>query len=79
MEEIDYYDYFIMGDGDGFWTTRDGKHLLVNEMETSHIKNTINLLKRNINKVKSDMDLVCYLKHKIKEFEHELKIREVNK
>lgn len=31
------------------WTTKDGQELLITEMETSHIKNCINLLLNNPN------------------------------
>lgn len=32
----------------GKWTTEDGGELEIKEMETSHIKNTIKFLKRNM-------------------------------
>lgn len=31
-----------------YWTTREGKKLKISEMETSHIKNCIALLDRNL-------------------------------
>ena len=61
------------------WTTRDGKRLKIELMETSHIKNTINLLKRNINKLDRD-ELEYYEDYynfKISELEYELKKRDV--
>ena len=38
-----------------YWTTKDGKNLKIETTETSHIKNTINLLKRNIEKFSKSM------------------------
>jgi hypothetical protein len=50
-------------------------------METSHIKNTINLLKRNITKLDEYEKKYYedYFEFKINEFENELKKREVYK
>lgn len=64
-----------------YWTTRDGKRLKIELMETSHIKNTINLLKRNISKLDKD-ELEYYENYynfKINELEYELKKRDVYK
>ena len=64
-----------------YWTTRDGKRLKIELMETSHIKNTINLLKRNISKLdKDELEYYeDYYNFKIKELENELKKRDVYK
>lgn len=64
-----------------YWTTRDGRNLKIETMETSHIKNTINLLKRNIEKLDEDEKNVYenYFKFKINEFEQELQKRDVYK
>lgn len=65
----------------GYWTTKDGKNLKIELMETSHIKNTINLLKRNITKlVGEEKDYYeDYFNFKINEFEKELKKRDLYK
>lgn len=34
------------------WTMRDGKNILIKDMETSHIKNCVAMLKRNIDKIR---------------------------
>lgn len=64
-----------------YWTTRDGKRLKIELMETPHIKNTINLLKRNINKLdKDELEYYeDYFNFKINELEYELKKRDVYK
>ena len=64
-----------------YWTTRDGKRLKIELMETSHIKNTINLLKRNISKLdKDELEYYeDYYNFKINELEYELKKRVVYK
>jgi len=41
------------------WTTKDGKQIPVKEMTTQHIKNCINMLKRN--GFISHSTLACYL------------------
>ncbi len=60
-----------------YWTTRDGKRLKIEEMESSHIRNCINLLKRNITKLnENDLEdeyYINYFEFKINEFEKELK------
>lgn len=63
----------------GYWTTKDGRNLKIELMETSHIKNTINLLKRNITKlVGEEKDYYeDYFNFKISEFEKELKKRDI--
>ena len=63
------------------WTTRDGVRLKIKEMETSHIRNTINLLKRNLEKLDEDEKdyYEDYFDFKIREFEKELEIRDVYK
>ena len=33
--------------GKKIWTTKDGRELLISEMETSHIENSINMMKKN--------------------------------
>lgn len=73
LDEIDY--------DKGYWTTKDGRNLKIELMETSHIKNTINLLKRNITKlVGEEKDYyIDYFNFKINEFEKELKKRDVYK
>lgn len=65
----------------GHWTTKDGRNLKIELMETSHIKNTINLLKRNITKLVGDEKdyYEDYFNFKISEFEKELKKRDVYK
>lgn len=77
---MDWEDYIdIEPDYDkGHWTTKDGRRLKISLMETSHIKNTINLLKRKIEKLDKDErnyygDYFCF---KIDEFEEELKKRD---
>lgn len=65
----------------GYWTTKDDRRLKIELMETSHIKNTINLLKRNINKLE-DYEKEYYedyFEFKINELEYELKKRDVYK
>ena len=63
----------------GYWTTKDGRNLKIELMETSHIKNTINLLKRNLKKLdKYEMEYYeDYFEFKINEFEEELKKRDI--
>lgn len=63
------------------WTTKDGRRLKIELMETSHIKNTINLLKRNMAKLDGVEKNYYedYFGFKINEFENELKKREVYK
>lgn len=65
----------------GYWTTKDKRRLKIELMETSHIKNTINLLKRNIKKLDEYEKEYYedYFEFKIKEFENELKKRDVYK
>lgn len=65
----------------GYWTTKDERRLKIELMETSHIKNTINLLKRNIKKLdKYEKEYYeDYFEFKIEEFENELKKRDVYK
>lgn len=65
----------------GYWTTKDDRRLKIETMETSHIKNTINLLKRNISKLE-DYEKEYYedyFEFKINELEEELKKRDVYK
>lgn len=80
---MDWEDYIdIEPDYDrGYWTTKDGRRLKISLMETSHIKNTINLLKRNIEKLdKYERNYYeDYFYFKIDEFEEELKKRDVYK
>jgi len=63
----------------GYWETKDGRNLKIELMETSHIKNCINLLKRNLQKLDEDeLDYYSdYFDFKINEFEKELKKRDV--
>ena len=65
----------------GYWETKDGRNLKIELMETSHIKNCINLLKRNLQKLDEDeLDYYSdYLDFKIDEFEKESKKRDVYK
>ena len=66
----------------GYWETKDHKTLKIELMETSHIKNCINLLKRNLQKLDEDeLDYHYrdYFNFKIDEFEKELKKRDVYK
>lgn len=76
MWDIDYIepDYDL-----GYWTTKDGKRLDIREMETSHIKNTINMMKRNIkNMDKEEKEYYQeYFDSKISELEKELRIRDI--
>lgn len=64
---------------EGYWTTKDGKRLSIREMETSHIKNTINMLKRNIRTMDKEFKdfYEDYFNFKIDELEKELRIRDV--
>lgn len=63
----------------GYWTTKNGKRISIREMETLHIKNTINLLKRNIEKLDdTSRDYYDdYFNYKINELEKELRVRDV--
>lgn len=63
----------------GYWTTKDDRRLKIELMESSHIKNCINLLKRNITKLEGyEKDYYeYYFNFKINEFEKELKKRDV--
>jgi hypothetical protein len=63
----------------GYWTTKNEKRISIREMETSHIKNTINLLKRNIEKLDdTSRDYYDdYFNYKINELEKELRVRDV--
>lgn len=73
-------DYCIEPNYDrGYWTTKSGERLNIREMETSHIKNTINLLKKKSQQIDEDEKLWYgdYFDYKITEFEKELKIRDV--
>lgn len=57
----------------GYWTTKDDKRLEIKDMETSHIKNCINLILKSCqvkNKNELDEEDLEYLK--IQEFEDEL-------
>lgn len=68
----------------GYWTTKDDRRLKIELMETSHIRNTINLLKRNINKLEDLEDYESklykdYWEFKINELEKELNKRDVYK
>jgi hypothetical protein len=63
--------YFYDGEDDydeGYWTTKNGDRLKIEQMETSHIKNTIAMLKR-----KDDEDY----NNKIEELEEELLKRDI--
>ena len=64
---------------EGHWTTKNGKRLSIREMETSHIENTIKLLKRSIKTMDSDFKdyYEDYFNFKIDELEEELRIRDV--
>lgn len=64
---------------EGYWTTKNGKRISIREMETSHIKNTINLLKRNIEKLDDTLRDYYddYFNYKINELEKELRVRDV--
>lgn len=61
----------------GWWTTKDGEELKIELMESSHIRNTIKLLQRNLEKVEEYEKQV--IEDKIEEFEEELKKRDVYK
>lgn len=73
----DYYDDGI-DYNKKYWTTRDGKTIEIELMETSHIKNTINLLKRNLEKI-NEPEYKNYIEFKIDELKRELKKRDVYK
>lgn len=62
-----------------YWTTKDGKQLLIREMETSHIKNTIKMLKKKLKNMDREYKNFYgdYFDFKIEEFETELKVRNV--
>ena len=65
----------------GYWTTKDNKRLKIELMETSHIKNTINLLERNFKKLDKYYKQYYqdYFEFKIEELKDELKKRDVYK
>ena len=49
MSEADWIDSYYDDDDDicdGFWVMKDGRSIRITDMETSHLKNTINLLRR---------------------------------
>ena len=54
----------------GIWVTKDNRELKISEMQTTHIKNCINFIKRN-----DDEMYACY----IPVFEAELKRRELER
>lgn len=62
-----YYDYEDDYDK-GYWTTKNGDRLKIEQMETSHIKNTIAMLKRKNNEDYNN---------KIEELEEELLKRDI--
>lgn len=69
-----------------YWETKDGKRLNIKDMETSHIKNCIAMLKREMPDHEYD-DVICgdhccmtirgaaHFKRTIKKFEDELLTR----
>ena len=73
---------------EGWWETKDHKKIKISEMETSHIKNTINYLKKHTDFYDMgggyawDIDSYWYednselVNKKIEELENELKKRE---
>ena len=63
----------------GYWETKDHKTLRIELMESSHIRNCINLLKRNLQKLdEEEKDYYEeYILFKIDEFEKELKKRDI--
>lgn len=70
-------DFFEPDYDKGYWTIKDGKRLNIREMETSHIKNTINMLKRSIKTMDKDFKdyYEDYFNFKIDELEEELRVR----
>lgn len=79
-EDFECYGYDVYYNR-GYWETKDHKTLKIELMESSHIKNCINLLKRNLQKLDGEeKDLYeGYILYKINEFEKELKKRDVYK
>jgi hypothetical protein len=64
----------------GYWATKDGRQLKIRAMESSHIRNTINMLKRNLLACDNENHFyIEYYEKKIKEFEEELQIRDIYK
>lgn len=62
-----------------YWRTKDGRNLRIELMESSHIRNCINLLKRNLQKLDEEEKNIYeeYILFKIDEFEKELKKRDI--
>ena len=62
-----------------YWRTKDGINLRIELMESSHIRNCINLLKRNLQKLDEEEKnyFENYILFKINEFEKELKKRDI--
>lgn len=50
-------------DKNGKWTTKDGIEMYIKDMETSHIKNTINLLKKAMKNAMTEDDEVYTADH----------------
>lgn len=62
------YDLWDLVD-EGYWETKDGRHLKIKKMETNHIENCIKMLERT--KEKDE-----YTDFKLNEFKEELDKRE---
>ena len=78
--------YDLMQDyNENYWTTKDGRNIKIELMETTHIRNAINMLKKNIQNLKDYEDdyekeyYKDYFEFKINELEEELKKRDIYK
>ena len=70
--------YDLMQDyNENYWTTKDGRNIKIELMETTHIRNAINMLKKNIQNEKEYYK--DYFEFKINELEEELKKRDIYK
>lgn len=79
--DYDSYDIDLLkpSKNKGHWKTKDGTNLLIKDMSTKHIKNTINLLKKKSNML-DECDRAVYedyYKFKINELYKELEDRKM--
>jgi hypothetical protein len=65
----------------GMWKTKDGRILKIKDMDTQHLKNTMNMLNRNIEKLENRiMEGVCMLEESSLAFNvsrHKNKVEEI--